>query len=58
MEKLNTWLSKLLQEKGGDIYRSKGILSIAGKDDKFVFHGVHMMLQVRVGGRQPGRIVG
>ena len=46
MRKLNGWLSTLLQEKGADIYRSKGILNIADTDDKFVFHGVHMMLQV------------
>ncbi|KAL4434343.1 hypothetical protein ABPG75_000784 [Micractinium tetrahymenae] len=45
MRRLNEWLSTLLQEKGADIYRSKGILNIAGTDDKFVFHGVHMMLQ-------------
>ncbi|KAI7840476.1 hypothetical protein COHA_005777 [Chlorella ohadii] len=45
MQRLNEWLSTLLQEKGADIYRSKGILNIAGTDDKFVFHGVHMMLQ-------------
>jgi G3E family GTPase len=34
MQKLNKWLSTLLQEKGVDIYRSKGILSIAGSPDK------------------------
>ncbi|EFN51669.1 hypothetical protein CHLNCDRAFT_49195 [Chlorella variabilis] len=45
MQRLNEWLSTLLQEKGADIYRSKGILNIAGSDDKYVFHGVHMMLQ-------------
>jgi len=34
MRRLNEWLSTLLQEKGADIYRSKGILNIAGSDDK------------------------
>ncbi len=34
MRKLNEWLSALLQDKGADIYRSKGILHIAGSDDK------------------------
>lgn len=34
MQRLNEWLSTLLQEKGADIYRSKGILNIAGSDDK------------------------
>ena len=45
MPRLNKWLSTLLQEKGADIYRSKGILHVAGSDDKYAFHGVHMMLQ-------------
>jgi G3E family GTPase len=34
-----------LERKGADIYRSKGILAVGGSDDKYVFHGVHMMLQ-------------
>ncbi len=42
-EKLNDWLSTLLQEKGKDIFRSKGILSVLNTDDKFVFQGVHML---------------
>lgn len=45
MRALQQWLGTLLQEKGQDIYRSKGILAVEGTDDKFVFHGVHMMLQ-------------
>lgn len=43
-DKLNTWLSNLLRTKGVDIFRSKGILSIAGNDKRFVFQGVHMLL--------------
>lgn len=34
MTKLNTWLSKLLADRGPDLFRSKGILNIAGVDDK------------------------
>mmetsp|Transcript_35574 Transcript_35574/g.105140 ORF Transcript_35574/g.105140 Transcript_35574/m.105140 type:complete len:380 (-) Transcript_35574:266-1405(-) len=45
MAKLNTWLSALLQERGPDLFRSKGVLSMAGSDDKHVFQGVHMLLQ-------------
>ncbi|MCU0443839.1 MAG: GTP-binding protein [Microscillaceae bacterium] len=41
--KLNTWLSKLLQEKGVDIFRMKGILSIQNEPRRFVFQGVHML---------------
>eukprot|EP00306_Pavlova_sp_CCMP459_P010150 CAMPEP_0185192310 /NCGR_PEP_ID=MMETSP1140-20130426/17860_1 /TAXON_ID=298111 /ORGANISM="Pavlova sp., Strain CCMP459" /LENGTH=336 /DNA_ID=CAMNT_0027759051 /DNA_START=11 /DNA_END=1021 /DNA_ORIENTATION=- len=43
MERLNGWVSKLLQEKGVDIYRMKGVLSIAGSEDKYVFQAVHML---------------
>ena len=43
MERTNTWIAKLLQEKGVDIYRMKGVLSMAGVDDKYVFQGVHML---------------
>ena len=42
-KKLNAWLSKLLQEKGIDIFRMKGFLSIAGDSRRFVFQGVHML---------------
>ena len=42
-EKLNTWMSELLQTKGPDIFRMKGILNIQGEDNRFVFQGVHMI---------------
>ncbi|KAL6750486.1 CobW/HypB/UreG, nucleotide-binding domain-containing protein [Haematococcus lacustris] len=45
MQKLNEWLSKLLQERGADLFRSKGVLSVAGSPHKHVFQGVHMLLQ-------------
>ena len=41
--KLNDWLGTLLQTKGPDIFRMKGILNIAGEDERFVFQGVHML---------------
>jgi G3E family GTPase len=43
VEKLNVWLGRLLSEKGVDIFRSKGILAIAGSDRRYVFQGVHML---------------
>lgn len=46
-KKLNGWLSKLLQEKGTDIFRMKGILSVRGEDRRFVFQGVHMLFDGR-----------
>jgi G3E family GTPase len=36
-------VGELMKEKGNDLYRYKGILSVAGKDEKFVFQGVHML---------------
>ena len=42
-DKLNKWLSWLLRERGTDIFRMKGILSLQGEDRKYVFQGVHML---------------
>jgi G3E family GTPase len=41
--KLNAWLSDLLRTQGTDIFRMKGILTMAGEDFRFVFQGVHML---------------
>jgi len=43
VELLNAWLGRLLVERGVDIFRSKGILSMAGEERKYVFQGVHML---------------
>ena len=45
---LNTWLSKLLQEKGADIFRMKGFLSFKGEANRFVFQGVHMLFDGQI----------
>lgn len=42
--KFNNWLSHLLQTQGQNIFRTKGILNIAGEKERFVFQGVHMLL--------------
>ncbi|MEM9090346.1 MAG: GTP-binding protein [Cyanobacteria bacterium P01_F01_bin.53] len=42
-DKLNTWMSDLLQTKGPYIFRMKGILNIEGQDERYVFQGVHMI---------------
>jgi G3E family GTPase len=44
-KKLNAWLSELLQTKGQDIFRMKGILHIKGSQSRFVFQGVHMLFE-------------
>lgn len=43
MERTNTWIAKLLQEKGVDIYRMKGVLAMEGCEDRYVYQGVHML---------------
>ncbi|MAQ64618.1 cobalamin biosynthesis protein CobW [bacterium] len=42
-KKLEKWLSKLLAEKGIDIFRMKGFISISGEPNRFIFQGVHML---------------
>jgi G3E family GTPase len=42
-EKLNDWMSELVQKQGEDIFRMKGILNLAGREHRYVFQGVHMI---------------
>eukprot|EP00798_Chlamydomonas_sp_ICE-L_P029166 gene29166-32388_t len=35
----------LLDNRSEDIFRMKGLLSIAGSDDRYVYHGVHMLFE-------------
>lgn len=42
-DKFNNWMTTLLKEKGTDIFRMKGIISVAGENQRFVFQGVHMI---------------
>ncbi len=43
--KFMPWLQDLVAKDGEKILRSKGILSFKGDDDRYVFQGVHMMLE-------------
>jgi G3E family GTPase len=45
--KVNDWLSYLLEKRGQDIFRMKGVLNIRGDERRYVFHGVHMMFEGR-----------
>ena len=47
--KLDAWLSTLLRTRGADIFRSKGIVALAGSDRQYVFQGVHMLLEAENG---------
>jgi len=44
---MNAWVSEILQNKGTDIYRMKGVLSISKKDKKFIYQAVHMLFDRR-----------
>lgn len=45
--KFSDWIGELLRTQGQDIFRTKGILNIAGEDKRFVFQGVHMLFDGR-----------
>jgi G3E family GTPase len=43
-DKFFPWVQNLVQTEGPNILRCKGILSFKNDDDRFVFQGVHMIL--------------
>ena len=50
MEKIETFLSMLVQTYGVDMLRYKGVLNIAGEPRRMIFQGVHMLM-----GGSPGK---
>ncbi|KAM7493828.1 hypothetical protein LguiB_028437 [Lonicera macranthoides] len=44
LDELDDWLERLIEEKGEDLYRMKGVLSVSGSDERYVFQGVHSTL--------------
>ena len=43
-QKFMPWINDLVQREGPKILRSKGILAFKDEPKRFVFQGVHMML--------------
>ena len=43
-KEISDWLGTLLRTKGQDIFRMKGVLAVKGRDMRFVFQGVHMLM--------------
>jgi G3E family GTPase len=43
--RLVDWLRRLLAERGQDLLRTKGILAIAGQENRFVVQAVHMLME-------------
>lgn len=50
MEKIETFLSLMVQNYGEDLLRYKGVLNIAGEPRRMIFQGVHMLM-----GGTPGK---
>lgn len=46
-DKLSAWVNDLLQTKGPDIFRMKGILNLKDEPNRFVYQGVHMIFDGR-----------
>jgi G3E family GTPase len=43
-KKLEKWMGSLLMNRGTDIFRMKGILSVKGDPNQLVLQGVHMLM--------------
>ena len=43
-DKFSDWIRKFIIERGTSIFRSKGILSLADQDRRYIFQGVHMVM--------------
>ena len=41
--RVQEWVGTLLEERGSDLYRMKGVLAIAHAKQKFVFQAIHML---------------
>jgi G3E family GTPase len=46
-DKFSDWIGELLRTQGTNIFRTKGILNMAGENNRFVFQGVHMLFDGR-----------
>ncbi len=44
LEKLGRWISDLVGSRGPDLFRMKGIIQLAGKDERYVLQSVHMLI--------------
>ena len=53
LQKFEAWFGELLQTKGQDILRSKGILNFGGASERYVFQGVHMLMDASPMGPWP-----
>ena len=47
--KFTTWLNQIIQVQGRNIFRMKGILNVDDEERRFVYQGVHMLIDGRPG---------
>lgn len=43
-QRVKAWLSQLLRDQGQDLFRCKGVLSLRDDPRRYVFQGVHMLM--------------
>ena len=53
LDKFEAWFGNLLRTHGQDILRSKGIIGFLGVDERYVFQGVHMLMDASPMGNWP-----
>lgn len=53
-QKFSTWIKGFIMERGVDVLRTKGILNLAGQENRYVFQGVHMVMDSAWGGPWSG----
>jgi G3E family GTPase len=46
-DRLMLFVRTLLREQGQDLFRMKGLVEIAGRDERFVFQSVHMLFDAK-----------
>ncbi|EEF42561.1 P-loop guanosine triphosphatase YjiA [Ricinus communis] len=44
LDEVDDWFERLIEEKGEDLYRMKGVLSVTDSDQRYIFQGVHSTL--------------
>ncbi|KAK4364722.1 hypothetical protein RND71_016080 [Anisodus tanguticus] len=44
LDEVDDWLERLIEKNGEDLYRMKGVLSVSGSEERYVFQGVHSIL--------------
>ncbi|XHR28315.1 MAG: CobW family GTP-binding protein [Chthoniobacteraceae bacterium] len=48
-ERFQAWIEQFIQSQADNLFRSKGILAVAGCESRLIFQGVHGMFRLTVG---------